>query len=94
LIENRVRKLMKEEEKMHNQIAKVSKHSYLADMTRQRVDFEQRFKEYMRQAEMDRISTQRKLNEERRNLRLTNITNQRNAVVSHAHKIRTELKDA
>jgi len=40
MIENRVRKLMKEEERLQNQIAQANKHSYLADITRQRVEYE------------------------------------------------------
>ena len=84
---------MKEEDRLQNQIAQANKHSYLADITRQRVEYEQRFKEAMKQAEMDRVQNQRRLNENRRLQTLEAIKHQKNAVVNHAHHIRSVTKE-
>lgn len=47
----------------------------------------------MKQAEMDRVQNQRRLNENRRLQTLEAIKQQKNAVVNHAHYIRSATKD-
>jgi hypothetical protein len=66
MMENRVRKLMKEEERLKHQIEIANKNSDIADMARERVEYEQRFKAMQQQAERERIEVRRKLNEERK----------------------------
>lgn len=66
MIENRVRKLMKEEVRLKHQIEITNKNSEIADMVRERVEYDQSFKAMQQQAERDRIEVMRKLNEERK----------------------------
>ena len=55
MIENRVRKLMNEEQRLNKQIQIANKHSDLADQVQERRDKDARHKEALRQAELKRI---------------------------------------
>ena len=66
LIENRVRKLKHEDQRLHKQIAQANYHSNFADSVRQRKEEEQRLWEQMAFQEAERIKRQHSINEANR----------------------------
>jgi hypothetical protein len=55
MMENRVRKLLKEQDNLNKQIEKANKHATLAEQAMERYEYEQRFKAAMKQANEERI---------------------------------------
>lgn len=66
LVENRVKKLKQDEERLQKQIRIANKHSEMADATMRRREEDRQLKEAMAKAEADRIARQNKLNHERK----------------------------
>lgn len=66
MIENRVRKLMAEEQRLQKQITIANRHSHLADQVRSRREYDAAHKEDRARAEAERVERQRQVNNERR----------------------------
>ena len=91
LIENRVRKLKIEEERLQKQIKIANKHSDMADAAAQRRADDQALKDQMKMMEEQRIANQRAKNEDARMRTIQKIHQHQNAVFENAAESREHL---
>lgn len=92
MIENRVRKLMLEEERLNKQIMIANKHSVLADEVRARVEHHRANKNAHKEAEAQRIEHLKTFNNEKRHAAKEAIARNRNSVTMNAVNDRENLK--
>lgn len=93
LIENRVKKLKLEEERLQKQIRIANKHSMLADAARERKEADERLKAQMMREEMERIEKQNRINHERKNQNLHNIKSHQSQIQNTHDDTRGSLSD-
>ena len=92
MLENRLRKLHNEEQRLQKQIRIAQKHSEFADQVKQRRENDKAMMDWHKYQVLEAEERQRRLNSERRNANKMGIVQNKNAVLSTNATSRQNLK--